>query len=204
MLRSLAATRQLQPPVSSQAMRYLCISLANPPRQLLRVLISSLLLSQQRGDQYLGVRKVHTTLVRGSLIVVVYPPELYPLHVRAKAVALSTSANWAVNFALVYVVPYAFAQIQWKVYLIFAVFCAVMFIHVFFLFPETSQKPLEQVDQMFDDTILGRIKLIGKPAWYIFRLVILKCTTDLEYRKTCVNASATACLENNETGFFEK
>jgi MFS family permease len=28
----------------------------------------------------------------------IYPPELYPLRVRGKAVALATSANWAFNF----------------------------------------------------------------------------------------------------------
>ena len=94
-----------------------------------------------------------------------YPSELYPLRVRGKAVALSTSANWALNFALAYLVPPAFAQITWKVYVLFADFCAAMFIHVFFLFPETSQKPLEEIERIFDDTAPGRIKVIGIPAW---------------------------------------
>jgi len=44
-----------------------------------------------------------------------YPPELYPLRVRGKAVAISTSANWAFNFALGYFVPPAFQNIKWKV-----------------------------------------------------------------------------------------
>lgn len=44
-----------------------------------------------------------------------YPPELFPLRVRGKGVALSTSANWAFNFALGYFVPPAFQNIQWKV-----------------------------------------------------------------------------------------
>jgi len=95
----------------------------------------------------------------------IYPPELYPLRVRGKAVALSTSANWAFNFALAYFVPPAFANIKWKVYVIFAVFCAAMFIHVFFLFPETAQKPLEEVEEIFDDTTAGSIKYLGTPAW---------------------------------------
>jgi sugar porter (SP) family MFS transporter len=47
----------------------------------------------------------------------IYPPELYPLRVRGKAVALATSANWAFNFALGYFVPPAFVNIQWKTYL---------------------------------------------------------------------------------------
>ncbi|KAF8866681.1 putative high-affinity glucose transporter [Acephala macrosclerotiorum] len=95
----------------------------------------------------------------------IYPPELYPLRVRGKAVALSTSANWIFNFALAYFVPPAFANIRWKVYIVFGVFCAAMFLHVLFLFPETSQKPLEEVEEIFDDTTPGSIKYLGTPAW---------------------------------------
>jgi hypothetical protein len=40
-----------------------------------------------------------------------------------------------------------------------------MFIHVFFLFPETSQKPLEEVEEIFDDQTPGSIKYLGTPAW---------------------------------------
>ncbi|KAK4151720.1 general substrate transporter [Chaetomidium leptoderma] len=94
-----------------------------------------------------------------------YPPELYPLRLRGKAVALATSANWAFNFALAYFVPPAFASITWKVYVIFAVFCACMFIHAFFCFPETANKTLEEVENIFDDRKPGAFKYIGTPAW---------------------------------------
>ena len=47
----------------------------------------------------------------------IYPPELFPLRVRGKAVALCTSANWIFNFALSYFVPPAFENIQWKTYM---------------------------------------------------------------------------------------
>ena len=94
-----------------------------------------------------------------------YPPELYPLRLRGKAVALSTSANWAFNFALAYFVPPAFEQITWRTYVLFAVFCFAMFWHVFFLFPETANKSLEEVEEIFDDTKPGSIRLIGTPAW---------------------------------------
>lgn len=40
-----------------------------------------------------------------------------------------------------------------------------MFVHVFFLFPETSQKPLEEVEYIFDDSTPGSIKYLGTPAW---------------------------------------
>jgi len=86
----------------------------------------------------------------------VYPPELFPLRNRGKAVSLTTCSNWIFNFALGYFVPPAFENIKWKVYLLFGVFCAAMTIHVFFLFPETAGKTLEQVEDMF---------VAGGPAW---------------------------------------
>jgi hypothetical protein len=64
--------------------------------------------------------------------------------------------NQIFNFALGYFVPPAFEHIKWKVYLLFGVFCAAMTIHVFFLFPETAGKSLEQVEEMF---------IAGGPAW---------------------------------------
>ena len=93
----------------------------------------------------------------------IYPPELFPLRVRGKAVALTTSSNWIFNFALTYFVPPAFVNIQWKVYLIFGVFNAVMFVHVLFAFPETAGKTLEEVEEMFTDP--KGYRFIGTPAW---------------------------------------
>ncbi|KAI9769720.1 MAG: hypothetical protein M1835_006667 [Candelina submexicana] len=93
----------------------------------------------------------------------IYPPELYPLRVRGKAVALATSANWAFNFALGYFVPPAFVNIQWRVYILFGVFCACMFVHVFFMFPETAGKTLEEVEDLFLDP--HGPKYVGTPAW---------------------------------------
>jgi len=93
----------------------------------------------------------------------IYPPELYPLRLRGKAVALATSANWAFNFALGYFVPPAFVNIQWRTYIIFGVFCVAMFIHVFFMFPETSGKSLEEITAIFEDP--HGVKWIGTPAW---------------------------------------
>ncbi|KAG0125073.1 general substrate transporter [Tuber indicum] len=85
-----------------------------------------------------------------------YPPELFPLRIRGKAVALCTSANWIFNFALGYFVPPAFEHISWKVYILFGLFCAMMTVHVFFCFPETAGKGLEEIESMFQE---------GLPAW---------------------------------------
>ncbi|PGH16636.1 hypothetical protein AJ80_05138 [Polytolypa hystricis UAMH7299] len=99
----------------------------------------------------------------------IYPPELFPLRVRGKAVALCTSSNWAFNFALSYFVPPGLEQIQWRLYMVFGVFCATMTIHVFFAFPETAGKTLEEVEGMF---------LEGQPAWKT--KVVTKRTMALE------------------------
>jgi len=93
----------------------------------------------------------------------IYPPELYPLRVRGKAVALTTSFNWAFNFALGYFVPPAFVNIQWRTYMIFGAFCGAMFLHVFFMFPETAGKTLEEVEDLFTDPAGPRN--IGTLAW---------------------------------------
>lgn len=93
----------------------------------------------------------------------VYPPEVYPLLVRGKAVALATSANWAFNTALAAFVPAAFETIRWKVYLVFGVFNLAMMVHVVFLFPETAGKTLEDVQLIFEDP--DGLPYIGTPAW---------------------------------------
>ncbi|KAL4930411.1 sugar porter family MFS transporter [Aspergillus undulatus] len=83
----------------------------------------------------------------------IYPPELFPLRLRGKAVGVTTASNWIFNFALSYFVPPAFENIKWKVYILFGVFCAAMTLHVFFFFPETAGKTLEDVDAMFQTDI---------------------------------------------------
>lgn len=109
----------------------------------------------------------------------IYPPELYPLRVRGKAVALATSANWAFNFALGYFVPPAFVNIKWQTYLVFGVFCFSMLVHVYFMFPETAGKTLEEVVDIFEDP--EGIKYVGTPAW-----------------KTHVSTKRTLLLEHNK------
>jgi len=86
----------------------------------------------------------------------VYPNELFTNRMRGKAVALATSANWAFNTALGEFVPVAFENIAWRTYIIFGVFNVAMFIHVFLAFPETANRPLEEVTELFERKV---------PAW---------------------------------------
>ncbi|GAT22938.1 sugar transporter [Aspergillus luchuensis] len=80
----------------------------------------------------------------------IYASEVFPLKYRAKGVGLSAAGNWIFNFALAYFVAPAFTNIQWKTYIIFGVFCTVMTFHVFFFYPETARRSLEDIDLMFE------------------------------------------------------
>ncbi|KAJ5627246.1 general substrate transporter [Penicillium herquei] len=92
-----------------------------------------------------------------------YPPELYPLRLRGKGTSMATSGNWIFNMALGLFTPSAFENITWKTYILFGVFNACAFIHVYFCFPETAGKTLEEIEAIFEDP--NGIKYLGTPAW---------------------------------------
>ena len=81
-----------------------------------------------------------------------YPAEITPLSIRAPANAIATTANWAFNFMVVMVTPVAFANIEWRTYIIFAVINAAMVPSVYFFFPETAGRSLEEMDEIFHKT----------------------------------------------------
>ncbi|CAK1365057.1 unnamed protein product [Cercospora beticola] len=78
-----------------------------------------------------------------------YPAEITPLDIRAPANAISTTANWIFNFMVVMVTPVAFANIEYNTYTVFAVINAFMVPCVYFFFPETAYRSLEEMDEIF-------------------------------------------------------
>jgi sugar porter (SP) family MFS transporter len=89
-----------------------------------------------------------------------YPSEIFPSKIRAKAVSLATASNWAWNCALAFAVPPLLWSINWKMYMIFATFNGLAFIHMFLAAPETKGKTLEEMDEVFDS---GRWPWQGVP-----------------------------------------
>ncbi|KAH4199126.1 hypothetical protein HBH42_053540 [Parastagonospora nodorum] len=81
-----------------------------------------------------------------------YPAEITPLSIRAPANAIATTANWAFNFMVVMVTPVAFASIGYQTYIIFAVINLAMVPSVYFFFPETAGRSLEEMDEIFHKT----------------------------------------------------
>lgn len=78
-----------------------------------------------------------------------YPAEIFPSKIRAKAVSLATASNWGWNCALAFAVPPLLWNINWKMYMIFATFNALAFIHVYLAAPETKGKTLEEMESVF-------------------------------------------------------
>ncbi|THX11825.1 general substrate transporter [Aureobasidium pullulans] len=81
-----------------------------------------------------------------------YPAEIVPLRIRAPANALATSANWIFNFMVVMITPVAFETIKYQTYIIFAVINAFIVPCVYFFYPETRLRSLEEMDEIFRNT----------------------------------------------------
>ncbi|CAH2350636.1 sugar transporter Stl1p [[Candida] railenensis] len=80
------------------------------------------------------------------------PPEILPLGIRAPATGISTACNWGFNFMVVMITPVAFSNIGAYTYSIFAVINFLMIPAVYFFFPETAGRSLEEMDIIFAQT----------------------------------------------------
>ncbi|KAL6161143.1 hypothetical protein ACJQWK_08696 [Exserohilum turcicum] len=78
-----------------------------------------------------------------------YQVEIVPLRIRGPANGLSTSANWLLNFVIVFITPIAFERISYQTWIIFAATNFAIIPLVYFFYPETAFRSLEEVDVIF-------------------------------------------------------
>jgi len=78
-----------------------------------------------------------------------YPAEIVGLRIRAPANAFSTASNWIFNFMVVMVTGPSFNNISWGTYIVFACLNAFIIPVVYFFFPETAGRSLEDMDVVF-------------------------------------------------------
>ncbi|KAI8099293.1 uncharacterized protein BX664DRAFT_368192 [Halteromyces radiatus] len=83
----------------------------------------------------------------------IYISELYGQGVRAKALSISTSFGWLLNFAVFEFSTPMFVNIKGHSYIVFACCCAAITLVVYFYFPETKGKSLEEIDLIFGSDI---------------------------------------------------
>jgi len=91
-----------------------------------------------------------------------YPAEIYSLKIRGKAVSLATASNWAFNTALAFAVPPGLSTIAWRTYFIFGAFNFTAFLQVYFMYPETVGRSLEEVEEIFNQGHTFSAWKIGK------------------------------------------
>ena len=81
--------------------------------------------------------------------------EMFPLHVRSKALSMTTASNWLWNFILGFITPYMVdegkgnANLGSKVFFIWTAFCFLAVAFVWGYIYETKGLSLEQVDDLY-------------------------------------------------------
>ncbi|KAF2747473.1 general substrate transporter [Sporormia fimetaria CBS 119925] len=84
-----------------------------------------------------------------------YPTEINSLATRTKGAALGTATNWIFNFMVVEITPPGIRSLHWRFYIIWTVFNFSFIPIVYFFYPETAGRTLEDIDRYF----AGRAKL---------------------------------------------
>lgn len=82
----------------------------------------------------------------------IYPPEINPLSTRTVATGVSTCTNWLSNFAVVMFTPpfiNSGGANGWGCYLFFAIMNFLFVPIIYFWYPETAGRSLEEVDIIF-------------------------------------------------------
>jgi hypothetical protein len=70
---------------------------------------------------------------------------------RTKGASLGTATNWIVNFMVVEITPIGIASLGWRFYIIWTVFNFSFVPIVYFFYPETADRSLEDVDRFFQE-----------------------------------------------------
>lgn len=77
------------------------------------------------------------------------PVELNSLSMRTKGCAIATATNWAFNFMVVEVTPIGIQSLGWRFYIIWTVFNFSFIPIIYFFYPETANRSLEDLDRFF-------------------------------------------------------
>lgn len=79
-----------------------------------------------------------------------YASEVAPTHLRAPVCGLSTAVSWLFNYLVAEVTPVAFNNIGWKYFIVYCCLNALFVPTIYFFFPETAGRSLEEIDQIFE------------------------------------------------------
>ncbi|ORY58869.1 general substrate transporter [Pseudomassariella vexata] len=102
-----------------------------------------------------------------SPFLTAYPCEIWPFRLRSRGLTVTWVASITAIFFNTFVNPIALATIGWKYYIVFVVVLLVMLVTVYFWYPETGGRSLEQIATIFDGEDAGvpdmqRVEFSGK------------------------------------------
>ncbi|RAH86932.1 general substrate transporter [Aspergillus japonicus CBS 114.51] len=80
-----------------------------------------------------------------------YSAEIAPQDLRIHLAAIGTATHWLFNFVIVEITPIAFVTIRWRYYVVYAGIGVCVAGIVYFCFPETNRRSLEEMDELFSD-----------------------------------------------------
>ncbi|KAF2731018.1 general substrate transporter [Polyplosphaeria fusca] len=80
----------------------------------------------------------------------VYQAEVNSLSMRTRGAAAATATNWLFGFVCTQFTPVGIRDIGYRFYIIFACFNLAFIFIVYFLYPETANRTLEDLDAYFD------------------------------------------------------
>ncbi|KAK3724876.1 hypothetical protein LTR37_000924 [Vermiconidia calcicola] len=84
----------------------------------------------------------------------IYSSEIYPTNIRSRGMALATFTYFVA--CITYVTPgaVAIASIGWRYYLLFMCLTVITIVVIYFVYPETNQKSLEELAAYFGETVI--------------------------------------------------
>lgn len=80
-----------------------------------------------------------------------YCTEVAPVRLRVAMNSVSTANHWLWNFVVTMVTPVALDTIGFRYYIMYAIISACIPVSVFFFYPETTNRNLELLNNVFKD-----------------------------------------------------
>lgn len=91
-----------------------------------------------------------------SPLLMAYPVEIFQFTLRARGVSVTYGTTFIGLIIGQFVNPIAMSKIGWKYYIVFCCILFVLFFVIYFLFPETKGRTLEEIAEIFEGPSAAR------------------------------------------------